>query len=346
MSDYVSQRDAEERLGISRTLFEERLRPQLTAYPLGVRAIRYEWREIEELVAESAATQEEQDAVMLFRRTVSDALDHAWRIKWSKAKGAHKKAQLVKVVRRDVGDLRLGKIDYDAIEAWVERMNASEQAVATIKSKVSCLVTALKLVKPKGWVKVIPDIPPLGDPDNAKLRWLTEDEEKALIAACNCLRRYVVAEVMQDVVAFLIDTGARVSELTKVRDDSLATRGTLTYVEFLDRKASDDLRIPLTKRADEAIRRLLKNRFWLKRIRGTRESAKRLASAQNWLTHKFAEVRDAAKLPERLASYPAPYLRLETRAARRVDLQGAEVARTLRHSADRALFALRTGVLR
>jgi integrase len=298
MSDYVSQSDAEARLGISRTLFEANFRPQLTVYPMGERAVRFAWAEIEELVAQSAASQQERDAAMFFRRTVKDALDYAWRAKWSKARGAHKKAQLMKVVAADTGSTYLGKVDYNYLDDWIRRLQDADQAVATIGSKVSCLLTALKLVQPKGWIKVIPQVPPIGERDNAKLRWLTEDEEKRLLDACNSQGRYVVAETMRDVIAFLVDTGARVGELLKVREDSMFKRGNVTCVEFLDRKAGDEVRIPLTNRAHEAIYRLLESRYWQKRIRGTRDSAKRLASAQNWVTHRFSEIRDAAKLPD------------------------------------------------
>lgn len=297
MSEYLSQRDVLARLSISRTLFDEKFRPQLREYPLGERAIRYRWADIEELVAELAASQQQGDAAMFFRRTVRDALEHAWRVKWSKARGARKKEQLKRVVDKDVGTLRLDKLDYNALEGWIARMRDADQAPATMRSKVSCLMTALKLVQPKGWIKALPLVPPIGTPDNARVRWLTADEESALIKACGC-QRPVVEAVMQDVIVFLVDTGARVGELLKVREDSLTEKGPTTYVLFLDRKAGDDLRIPLTARARDAIKRLLASRYWMSRVRGTREHAKRFSSAQNWVTHRFAEIRDHAGLSD------------------------------------------------
>jgi integrase len=222
------------------------------------------------------------------------ALDHAWRAKWSKDPGAHKKDQLRKVVERDVGDKRLDTFGYNELEEWILKMQSAEQAVATIKTKVSCVTMALRLVQPKGWIKALPLVPPIGELDNRKIRSLTEDEEAALLKACGNFRRPILETTMQDVIVFLVDTGARVGELLKVRDDSLSTRGSLTYVEFRDRKAGDDLRIPLTARARDAISRLLASRYWQLRVRGTREHAKRHASAQNWITYRFTEVRDAA----------------------------------------------------
>lgn len=291
----MSQSEAEARLGISRTLFEANFRPQLTEYPFGPRALRYSWDEIERVVAESVASQQEGEAAMFWRRTIGDALDYATRTKWSKAKGSFKKAQLVKVVRKDVGAKTLSSFDYNAMDAWVTRMEEEDQAAATIRSKVSCLLTALKLVQPKGWIKVIPGVPPLGKP-KAKVRWITEAEEQKLYAACEDQRRPVIADTMKAVIEFLVDTGARLGELIKVQEDSLSTRGSLTYVRFLDRKAEDDLRLPLTPRAEAAILKLLASRFWQSRVRGVRNSAKRAQSAQNWITHRFAEIRNSAGL--------------------------------------------------
>jgi integrase len=297
VSDYVSQGDAEARLGISRTLFEANLRPQLTEYPIGARGVRFKWAEIEQVMAESAASQQE-GAAMFFRRTIQDALEHTWRVRWSKARGSHKKQQLMKVVGKAVGAKRLDTFGYNELEEWVTRLSEGGQAVETIKSKVSCLMTALKTVQPKGWIKALPLVPPLGSSDNKKLRWLNEAEEARLLDACETQRRPVIADVMRDAIVFMIDTGARIGELVKVREDSLFERGTVTCVEFLDRKAADDLRIPLTRRAHVAITALLKNKYWRERIRGTRDSQRRHSSAQSWITHRFEEIRDAAKLPD------------------------------------------------
>ena len=294
MSDYVSQSDAEARLGISRSLFEASIRPQLTEYPLGVRAVRFKWAEIEQLMAESAASQQGEAAMFFHRRTVADALDHAWRLKWKDSKGQRKKAQLMKVCKDDVGADLLAKVDYNWLEEWVLKMRDRDNAVATIKSKVSCVLYALKLAQAKGWVKAVPTPPEL-EMSEGKLRYLLDDpdEEKMLLDACeNVYRQVVIADVMRRVIIFLIDTGARLGELVKVGEDSITTRG----VTFLDRKAGDNLTVPLTARAREAIEWLLANHYWQKRVRGCRKDHKRANSAQNWITHHFALARNKAGL--------------------------------------------------
>lgn len=286
-----------ERLDISRTLFDAQLRPLLTEYSIGTRAVRYSWREIEQVVAGLAAETQAEGGPMFFRRTVADALDHTWHVRWSKAKGARKKKQLVDVVKKEVGAKPLSKFDYNALEEWINALQERDQSLATIKSKVSCVMKALKTVQPKGWIKAVPQVPELGEPKNTKVRWLTEDEERKLLDACGC-QRPVVEVVMQHVIIAMVDTGARVSELLKVREDSLHLIRNEWFVKFEDRKAADDLMVPLTRRAEASIRWLLASRYWRARVRGVRQSDKRRDSAQNWVTHRFTEIRDHAGLKD------------------------------------------------
>lgn len=298
MSEYISPARARAKLAISRTLFDKNFRPQLTEYRFGDRAIRYASVELDQLAAEAVARLEQQDeGPMIFsRRTVKDALDHAWRTIWQHSKGARKKAQLMKVCVAEVGTKKLADFDYNAAETWVDELRTKDLAIATIKSRLSCVYFALDLACKKGWIKSVPLVPSTGTPGK-KLRYLSEDEIPRLFAAIE-EQKYQHADVMKDVVRFLLDTGARIGELVKVREDSLSTRGQMTYVEFLDRKAGDDLKVPMTVAATEAIYRLLARKAWKDRVRGAVESPKRANSAQNWITHRFTEIRDSAKLPD------------------------------------------------
>lgn len=293
----LSPREAMARLSVSRTLFERKYRPQLTAHRLGPRTVRFDSVELDALIAETASAEQQQsEAAMFRRRTVKDALEHAWRMKWRKAKGAAKKAALKRKVEQEIGEVRLSQLDYNRVEQWIEEMQTRELALATIKSRLSCLIFALRMVAPKGWIKVVPELPELGTA-KAKLRWLRDDpdEEALLLAACsNTFTRHVLAETMQHVIFVLVDTGARVGELVKVRPDSIGRHG----VWFLDRKAGDDLSVPLTARAKRSLEWLLAHPYWRARVRGARDDAKRATSAQNWVTHRFTEVRDKAGLPD------------------------------------------------
>lgn len=290
LSDYVSQSDAEARLGISRTLFERSFRPKLTPLKFGARGARFAWSEIEALVAESAA-QEEGAAAMFFRRTVKDALEHTWALTWSQAKAPRKKAQLVKVCKAEVGAQPLSKCDYAWLESWILQMRERDLAVATIKTKVSCVLYALRQAQRRGWIKEVPDPPEIGT-GGAKLRYLKDepDEEALLLAACeNAFRRPIVADTMRHVIIFLVDTGARLGELIKLDASEITARG----ATFEDRKAADALTVPLTARARESADWLLESSFWRARVRGARRSEKRHQSAQNWVTHRFDDIRTA-----------------------------------------------------
>jgi integrase len=65
---------------------------------------------------------------------------------------------------------------------------------------------------------------------------------------------------------------------------------------FEERKAGDNLRVPLTPRAREAAEALLGNAYWMLRVRGADLDKQRMTSAQNWFTHQFAKARNKAKL--------------------------------------------------
>jgi integrase len=233
---------------------------------------------------------------MFMRRTIKEALDNAWSHKWAHSKGARKKAQLMRVVAAELGTRRLSGFGYNDVDDWVRALRDRDLAVATIRSRVSCLYFALGLAVKKGWLKAVPPSPDL-ETSSRKLRWLSDAEAKRLLAACDT-QRHEIATVMRDVLTFLLDTGARLGELIKVREPDLTEQRGKTYVEFTDRKAGDNLRIPLTMAARDALYRLLASDYWKGRTRGTVESAKRCNSAQNWLTHRFTEIRDAAKLPD------------------------------------------------
>ncbi len=112
-----------------------------------------------------------------------------------------------------------------------------------------------------------------------------------LIEACGVLR-YQDCDVMRPAIVFMLDTGCRLSELLKIRWKHVRNG----RVIFESRKAGDSHSVKLTQRAQDAIDELLDNDHWLKRVRGADKNAARCRTAQNWMTHSFALVRDAAGL--------------------------------------------------
>jgi integrase len=269
---------------VSRFVFDKSIRPQLTEKRHGPRTIRFSKVELDQYLADADS--------MFTRRTVSDALDHAWELKWKSSRGPKKKDSLRKQVDKEIGDVRLSKLDYNRIEKWVIELQDDDRAVATIKSRLSCLGYALKLAAKKGWIKAIPQMPEM-EIGARKLRYLKDDpdEEQILLDACGALE-YRICDVMRLAIVFMLDTGCRLSELLKLRWGGMSAAGAL----FEERKAGDNLRVPLTPRAREAAEALLGNAYWMLRVRGADLDKQRMTSAQNWFTHQFAKARDKAKL--------------------------------------------------
>jgi len=281
---YLTLAQAREALGVSAFVFNQRFRPELTEIRRGPRTILFDRVEVETVKGESDG--------MWNKKKVSDALDHAWDLKWRDSRGPKKKKSLMQQVDSEIGDVPLSKLDYSRIEQWVMELRESDKAVATIKSRLSCLTFALKIACKKGWIKSVPMVPDMETP-NRKIRYLLDDpdEERALLEATGVLH-YQIADVMKPAIVFLLDTGARLSELLKVRWGNVSDAG----VMFEERKAGDCLRVPLTPEARTALETLLESKYWMARVRGANLDKKRMTSAQNWFTHQFAKVRDKAKL--------------------------------------------------
>ena len=286
MTDYLTVAQARAELGVSAYLFAKNFRPQLTEIPRGDRAVLFSRLEVEALKGESDP--------MWNKKTVSDALDHTWETRWKDARGAFKKESLKDKVAEEIGTVRLARLDNALIDEWIEALRGRELSNATIKSRLSCLSVALKAAVRKGWMKSVPIMPEIGA-TGRRLRYLLDDpdEEALLIEACGCLR-YQDCDVMRLAIVFMLDTGCRVSELIRVRHKHVRS----SRVIFEDRKAGDNHSVKMTPRAQEAIESLLGNGHWLKRTRAAEYLDARRRTAQSWLTHAFAKVRDEAGLKD------------------------------------------------
>lgn len=289
MTDYLTLAQARAELGVSPFIFNNRFRPELTEIPRGPRTVLFDRLEVEALKGDSDP--------MWKRRTVSDALEHAWETRWKQSRNTYKKENLKDKVDDEIGSVRLDKLDYNRIEEWVVELREQDRSPDTIKSRLSCLRTALRCVAPKGWIKTVPDFPTIEDVERTP-RYLLDDpdEEALLLKACGCLRPQD-SDVMQHVIVFMVDTGARVSELLRVRWKHVR-KGRVIFERRKGRKRTYNHSVRLTDRAEKAINALLEDEYWLRRTRGCDESDARRRTAQSWLTHSFAEVRDEAGLAD------------------------------------------------
>jgi integrase len=287
---HLSPAQARDYLGVSRFIFDERIRPQLTEIRHGERTIRFDRIELDAYLADSGG--------MFNKKKVSDALDHTWDLRWQHAKGATKKNYIRKVVAKELGGEPVTKVDYARLVEWVTDMRNRDLAPATIRARLSCLLFALKEAQKLGWIKQLPAVPEL-EAAGAKDRWLRDepDEEALLLTTCGSLP-YEQCDVMRAGITFLVDSGARLGEFVKVRSyDLVKSKGTQrTRALFTDRKAADSNGVILTERALAAIEFLLGNRYWMLRVRGATESKKREESAVSWFSHRFILIRNKAGL--------------------------------------------------
>ena len=126
---------------------------------------------------------------------------------------------------------------------------AERKAPATVNRSRATIKAILNKAKDEwGTLAVVPTIKllPL---DNARYRWLTEDEEARLLPAC--------APHLRDLVVFLIDTGARLREATMLTwSDVDLDRQPRAAVRFMETKSGKPRGVPRSNRAEAMPRRL------------------------------------------------------------------------------------------
>lgn len=141
------------------------------------------------------------------------------------------------------------KLSARVLADYKDRLLAEKKSPATVNRVLATIKAILNKAKAEwGTLNVVPTIKllPL---DNARYRWLTDDEEKKLLPVC--------APHLHDLIIFLMDTGARLREATLLTwVDVDLDRKPRAAVRFMDTKSGKPLGIPLSTRAEEMLRRL------------------------------------------------------------------------------------------
>lgn len=128
------------------------------------------------------------------------------------------------------------------VREFVHNELAKGNTHGTINRKLACLSKLLTHVSDEDETITIPKIKYLPE-DNKRIRFLTIDEEQAIFQCFG--PKYL------DFFTFLVDTGCRYSEATKLQTKDISD----TQVTFWETKGGGHRSVPLTKRASAVIMR-------------------------------------------------------------------------------------------
>ena len=148
----------------------------------------------------------------------------------------------------------LASIDTEKVDDFIMHLQAKGNSPSTINSKLSTLSKCIRFAHDRGYIKVKPKIERPKVSNNARLRFLSEDEEATVIEGIQGID-------FRDFFAWSIDTGLRPSESRNLhqrnvrKDDAL---GWVVDVKIVKDVAGTTLprTLPLTDRAVEAFNRL------------------------------------------------------------------------------------------
>jgi integrase len=168
----------------------------------------------------------------------------------NRPKNAARDKYLLDRIRRDLGEATLlSSITASRITDFTDGLLREGKAVATVNRHLAVLRAVLrKAVQDWGASAKVPSIS-FFKLQNERYRWLTGEEEARLLMAS--------VSHLRDLLIFLLDTGARLSEATHLtwRDVQL-DRQPRGIVKFMVTKSGLPRSVPLTRRVEQVLRRL------------------------------------------------------------------------------------------
>ena len=196
-------------------------------------------------------------------------------------KNAARDKYLLDRIRRDLGkDRLLPSINAAQIATFADGLLREGKAAATVNRHLAVIRAVLrKAARDWGALREVPPIA-LFKLRNERYRWLTEPEEARLMVAS--------AGHLRDLLLFLLDTGARLSEATQLtwRDVQL-DRQPRGIVKFMVTKSGLPRSVPLTRRVEQMLSRLKQScpeneeRVFLHRQTGPKQGQPRKAKPFN-----------------------------------------------------------------
>jgi len=179
--------------------------------------------------------------------TLTDAMERAWSEYYQDTKGARNVNSQMNRVKTWYGSRKLTDID----TPWLKEVQGDlrkHASVATVNRYMALIGKVLGLCVEWGWLEHKPQVPH-GKEQGHRLRTISEAEELELLAYFND-----ECEWMLNLTAFLLDTGARLSEALRISAEeqrvAIATRKWTIW----EAKGGKPRTIPLTGRAHMALR--------------------------------------------------------------------------------------------
>jgi len=149
---------------------------------------------------------------------------------------------------RVIGSLTTNDIK-DALPTHVVHKHQATRKVkpATRNRHLSTIKRMLNLCREWGWINSVPILRPEKEP-KVRIRWLTQDEARRLLAA-------IPRDWMRDVAAFALSTGMRAGEILKLQWENVDLSRSMAWVTADNAKSGRARGVPLNTEAVQIIRR-------------------------------------------------------------------------------------------
>lgn len=146
-------------------------------------------------------------------------------------------------------DYLAARCDFNEMERYARALRTAGNRPATINRKLAAISKLLTFAEQRGLISAAPSAPREEEP-KGRIRFLTQDEEASALAMLEVLGEHDVRQL----VCFLLDTGARVSEALALTAADYQLDVAVPSVTFWVTKGGEARTVPLTPRAVEALR--------------------------------------------------------------------------------------------
>jgi integrase len=226
--------------------------------------------------------------------TLGVVLTRVYDERWKFQRGAKERSYQLALLIKDIGHWPLHMVTKKRLQDYAGGLTERGLKPATINRKLSMVKVAMADAADVGEVQGVPRFPFFTE-DNEKERFVSEEEEQQILQWFqeNTAPADAALSYFRDLFVVLIDTGMRASEglgliPERIVQDGTVIRlpkGTSAKSKFDRTKSGKGRTIPMTKRAQEAVGRLMANE-WHRRHDG------------NWGSLRFGRIMDKIGLPD------------------------------------------------